>query len=494
MIYRPLSWTLCWIVFSVVVYREEFRFFYDAWAHSNAFSHGFFIIPLAIYFAWRAKANWLSVERHPSWSAAFLALVFVLVELFGQLLSISIVQQFAVVAILASGIVACIGWKAARRLWFPISLLGFMPPVGLELVGYFQIITADLAVWLLSFTPVPVYRDGLYITIPKGVFVVAEACSGVRFFITCAFLGYVYTFYNFYHPLKRLAFFSFALALPIIANGLRVLVIILAGHYVDMKYAKGVDHLIVGWVFLAVMTLILIGVALFFAERSPATAVQADWRVAPGWKGLDVRKPALVLLGVLLIALSAKILVSSKDFRGEYTVSDEWKDVPSEEKSFEWSPVLSNPAGELIIPIVSRGQELYGYVGWYNEDTSHSELLTGQNRLYDIDKWTYVSSQRVAITVAGELVDAQYMLIVAPTGMRRFILYWYDVPGCAGASSIKIKVCQGINKLLQRFHGGRLLALSGRISQSQTSAEQLDHLQKLGAIERIAQATRLSIE
>src|SRR5690606_11146581 len=46
--------------------------------------------------------------------------------------------------------------------------------------------------------------------------------------------------------------------------------IVLIGHYVDMEYASGADHLIYGWVFFAIVLFLLILIGETFREKHAA--------------------------------------------------------------------------------------------------------------------------------------------------------------------------------------------------------------------------------
>src|SRR3546814_16383050 len=84
---------------------------------------------------------------------------------------------------------ACCGWRALRVLAFPLGyLVVFAVPWGDGLVGPLQDITAHFAVRALELTGTPVLLNGREILTASAVWMVADACSGVKFFIACSAL------------------------------------------------------------------------------------------------------------------------------------------------------------------------------------------------------------------------------------------------------------------------------------------------------------------
>src|SRR3546814_20816354 len=84
-----------------------------------------------------------------------------------------------------------------------------------------------MVVHLLRLTGMPVFLDGYLIQIPTGSFLVAEACSGVRYLLVSVALG-VLTAYLFFRSWpRRLLFVALSVAVPIVATGIRAYGIIM---------------------------------------------------------------------------------------------------------------------------------------------------------------------------------------------------------------------------------------------------------------------------
>ena len=126
--------------------------------------------------------------------------------------------------------------------------------------------TANFTVFALRLTGIPVYREGLFFTLPSGSWSVVEACSGLRYLIASLTLGLLYAYLTYRSFARRAIFIAFSVIVPIVANWLRAYMIVMIGHLSSMKYAVGVDHLIYGWLFFGVVMLILFWVGSFWRE------------------------------------------------------------------------------------------------------------------------------------------------------------------------------------------------------------------------------------
>ena len=109
--------------------------------------------------------------------------------------------------------------------------------------------------------------DGIYIDTPVGLFIVAEACSGVKFLIAMVTLAVLVCFTRFESWSRRAMFMLASCIIPIIANGIRAWGTIYIAQFAGVEFAAGFDHIFYGWIFFAVVVAIIIGAAWRFFER-----------------------------------------------------------------------------------------------------------------------------------------------------------------------------------------------------------------------------------
>ena len=80
------------------------------------------------------------------------------------------------------------------------------------------------------------------IEIPEGPFEIAEACAGLRFLIASIVFGCFFAVVMYRSYWRRTLFISMSIFVPIFANGLRALGIIVLAHIEGSASAVAADH------------------------------------------------------------------------------------------------------------------------------------------------------------------------------------------------------------------------------------------------------------
>ena len=197
-----------------------------------------------------------------------------------NLAGVLVVEQFALIAMIPTLVWTLLGLEVAWSIAFPLAFLFFAVPVGEALIPPMMEFTADFTVMALQLTGIPVYREGLFFTIPSGEWSVVEGCSGLRYLIASFTLGTLYGYLTYRSTARRIVFAALAVVVPIIANGLRAYMIVMIAHLSDMRLALGVDHYIYGWVFFGLVMLLLFWIGSFWREDE--APVPETERVGPG--------------------------------------------------------------------------------------------------------------------------------------------------------------------------------------------------------------------
>jgi EpsI family protein len=133
-----------------------------------------------------------------------------------------------------------------------------------------QEVTARMCMALLALTGVPAHLDGIFISTPTGLFRVAEACSGVRFLVAMAALTALVANLCFRSWRRRAAFAAAAMAIPVLANGIRAFATIYVAHLTNNEVAVGFDHIVYGWIFFGIVIALIMAAGWPFFDRKPA--------------------------------------------------------------------------------------------------------------------------------------------------------------------------------------------------------------------------------
>jgi len=407
------------------------------WATSNAFGHGFLIVPISAYLAWLRRHELAKVGARPSaWGIALVGAA-AFAWLLGELAGASVVRQLALVAMLQGLTLGVLGARATRIVLFPLLYLYFAIPLGVDLIPPLQDFTAEFIVRLLRLAGVPVYLDGVFIQIPNARFEVAEACAGLRFLITSLALGTLFAYIMYRQMWRRVMFVSLSIVVPIIANGFRATGIVMLAHVSDQRLAAGADHITYGLIFLSIVLIALLGLGMTFREREPAPAptVEAE---APSIAGAA---PFGFVAAFALALAMAGGAVAYSDYiaRGGTTVDGggaialspppvnaPWARAATTEGT--WRPTFASADAEVLQTYQGPRGRVDLYIAFYARQRQGAEAINARNSVVGARPWNRAGGGRATITVDGKALDVAQTRILGPGG-GRLVWHWYWVDG-----------------------------------------------------------------
>lgn len=251
-----------------LLFRAEIAAAVQIWQDSTAYSHCFFVIPIALYLAWDRRATLPGIPLQPMPIAALGAIPLAAAWITADRLGIMEGRQLVFMAFVELLFLTVLGW----RLWWALSAallyLFFLVPFGAFLTPALQHFTARFTDVGLTVLNIPHYVDEHLIDIPEGRFFVAEACAGLRFLIASVAFGVLYACLIYRSIWRRAAFMVASIVIPIIANGFRALGIVVLGHVLGSAEAASVDHVLYGWIFFSIVILLLILAGMPFQQAS----------------------------------------------------------------------------------------------------------------------------------------------------------------------------------------------------------------------------------
>jgi exosortase len=254
----------------VFLYSQALAKLVRDWAADDNYSHGFLIIPLALYFAWERRARLAEPPLRPS--AAGLGLVAVGLAVFtAGVLGVELfLTRISMLVVIAGAIVFTLGWAQLRILAFPLAFLLLMIPIPAivfnQIAFPLQLLASRVGEAALTLAGVPVLREGNVITLANTSLEVAEACSGIRSLVSLLTLAVVYGYFTDRRVWLRAVLALAAIPIAIAANGVRVAGTGLAAHVFGPSAAAGFFHTFSGWL-VFVLALILLVVVHRLIDR-----------------------------------------------------------------------------------------------------------------------------------------------------------------------------------------------------------------------------------
>lgn len=473
LVLSAVVWLLGW-------YGETLLTMVRTWWHSETFAHGFLIVPISAWLIWRKRHIIRALTPRPNYLYLIPLALVAFGWMLGNLAEVVVVQQYGLVLMLLLLVATILGNAIVKELAFPLLFLLFAVPFGEILLPTLMEHTADFTVLALRFTGIPVYREGLYFTVPSGNWSVVEACSGLRYLIASVTLGFLFAYLTYRSFSRRVIFVGLSIVVPIVANWLRAYMIVMIGHLSSMKYAVGVDHLIYGWLFFGVVMLALFWIGSFWREDldtpepTPRRANSANV-VQPARANIVIA--TVVAAGVVAAAPTMvahlKRVPNTPPTLGAPVGVNQWQAQPG--ALSEWVPHYLNASARVSQVYAQGGKRVELYVGYYRNQRQNAELIASQNVLvHSGDKvWGSVGSNRREIVVNGGGFPLTETTIRSHH-QRLLVWHWYWVDGEYTTNPYWAKLLEARSQLFGRGDDGAVIVMSTVLDS--TVAEAADRL------------------
>jgi exosortase A len=365
----------------------------DIWWNTTTYNHGFLVAPASLYLVWRRREEVAKLTLAPALNAVLILAIFAVIGFVGEISGVNILRHVGFVGALMALVPLCLGWDFARRFRFAILFLAFMVPFGDFLIPALQELTADVSVWLLQLTGVPVYREGLMIELPSGLWEVAEACAGIRFLIANIFIAFVFAYLSYDKAWKWVLFLTLSVAIPVFANCLRAYGIMMLAHLTDNALAVGVDHLVYGWVFFSLVMLLMLWIGGLFADRTiEDPAMRPFAPVAPGTRSngfAAMVAGALILTGgPALATLTDPVAEPLPTDIAARAIPGGWSALPIDgEAPDRWIPRFGSADKAEMLRLTDGPHVVDVFVAAYSHQRDGAEALHWSNRFDDDTIW-----------------------------------------------------------------------------------------------------------
>lgn len=448
------------VLFLSLIFFNTIDSMVQTWLRSETFTHGFLILPISLYLIWMNKKPLMNIAPATQlWALPLIALV-AFGWLLASLVDVLVFQQWAFVTLLILFVLLIFGWQVVKQLLFPLLYLYFMVPFGEQFITPMMNMTAHFVVSAIELTGIPIYSEGTFFTLPSGSWSVVEGCSGVRYLIASIALGTLYAYMTYTSYLKRSIFIAVSIVFPIVANWLRAFMIVMLGHFSDMKLATGVDHIIYGWVFFGIVLFIMFWVGSYWRDEEKTS----DKTLPQSVKKEPASKVAIYLISAyLIIALAAfmdyritQSLLNHSTQLSKIEVSDSpnWKKM--DKQSIQWTPQFINPTlhyqQEYRIKNATgdmNNQQLVGlYIAYYAVQKQGSELINSQNIMIRQKHpvWSQMSEAEHAVQLKNQ-TETVLETDLRSSNEELLIWHWNMIDDQVVVNSYKAKIMEAIKQL-----------------------------------------------
>ena len=302
---RILALLIGIFTFLIVVFGGSFSSMWDLWQTSDH-RHGLLVFPISAFLIWQKRHELVDVPVIAEPRGLLLVVVVAMMWLLARFTGVQVVEHVAVLAMYPAVIVTLAGWMMVRKLLFPILFLLLATPLGESLIPYLMVITADLSAGLLKLSGIPLLRNGQYMSLPGGEFIVADVCAGLRYLVSGVMLSLLFGYLTYTQQKKRILLVVVTAITMVITNGFRAYIVMAVASASDMKYLGGRDHIYFGWLMFGIVMMLIMWIGARFADEDETSDIDLSdtMIIRASRSGL----PLIAALSIVMLAVTIKPL------------------------------------------------------------------------------------------------------------------------------------------------------------------------------------------
>lgn len=276
---RPVTrYVLATAVLAVLLwsYAPTLKRLVTTWNTEPDYSHGFLIVPLAIWFLW-ARRDTFPGFQGPSWTGIGILLASILMRCAGTVYYVDAIEDWSLIVWCAGAIALLAGHRVLLWSWPAVIFLFFMIPLPFRaerlLSVPLQTVATQISVWTLQLIGQPALAEGNVVWLGSHHLEVAEACSGLRVFMGVTALGFAYVVLT--RPSWWEAVLLLAAVLPValVANALRIVTTALLYNFATSQAAEKFNHDLAGLLMIPVSVLLFGLVAIYLRTVFPLVRI-----------------------------------------------------------------------------------------------------------------------------------------------------------------------------------------------------------------------------
>lgn len=460
----------------VALFHSDWATMAGQWWNSSTYNHILLVPLILLWLAWQRAPEVAKLMPSAWWPGLLLLGGALFLWLLGAVSGLNLARHLGLVAAMQACFMALLGPRVTAAMLFPLGYLLALVPFGDELVPALQLITAELTIGLTHLSGIPAQIEGVFINTPAGLFEVAEACSGVKFLVAMIALGALVANLGFRLWKRRALFMVAAVALPILANGVRAWGTIYIAQFAGVEFAAGFDHIVYGWVFFALVMAILLALAWRFFDRAiddpciDAAAIKASPLLAKASRWSFNGWAALALIAVLGSGVQGWAHVAERlEAPVAQTISlpqvPGWQLVPVE-SAYWWEPRGSGADHRLLGRYRdARGREVDVFYALYrSQDEGREAGAFGEGALVPDSDWRWLEPGPAIGGGGGEW-------LLAGGRNRRLAVTWYRTGRMLTGSNARLKLANMRDRLALSAHPTAALILSAEARPGHDAAQ-----------------------
>ena len=251
----------------LIVYSPVFYFLYDAWNLDPYYSHGFIVPVVSIFLVWSSRKELMKSLAVETDYPAIFVIIGILLYIVAIILDFRFLMYLSFIVSLGGVILFIWGSEVLKILLFPLCYLLLMFPLPYSITSAIafplQIFSSKSSVLLLNLLDISALQEGVNIHIPGFSFIIERGCSGLQSIVALFTLAVLFA-YLARGPIKKRIFLVFSsIPIALIANILRITIVILVAKAWGREAAESFFHTFSSLFLFSMAFLLLTGTAKF---------------------------------------------------------------------------------------------------------------------------------------------------------------------------------------------------------------------------------------
>lgn len=262
--FNNMVWPGLLIVSVLGAYAPTVKSLIDGPWQTEQEGHGPLIIVACLWLVWQSRAKLQAVKISPAPLAGWPILLVGLIVMFLARLQQGLVtfETFSIIPVIIGCTLIVAGWPALRVLAFPIAFSLFAVPMPDWIVDAatvpLKVFISNMVTRILYAAGYPIAQNGVMIMIGSYQLLVKDACSGMNSIFALSAIGVFYAYaFRWSEKIRSIILLASIVPITIIANFIRVLVLVLIAYYAGPDVLEGTVHDLTG-ISLFVVALVLL--------------------------------------------------------------------------------------------------------------------------------------------------------------------------------------------------------------------------------------------
>jgi exosortase D (VPLPA-CTERM-specific) len=445
------AWGLLLVALALifVLALDSLQYMVSLWSSKEEYGYAYLLPAISAFMAWQRRDQLAALPFRGSWIGVALLFGGLLLAFLGELSTLYIVVQYAVLLMIAALVLAFTGWPGFRQLAMPLLLLAFIIPLPnflyQSISAQSQLLSSQLGVALIKVFGISVFLDGNIIDLGSYKLLVAEACNGLRYLFPLMALGFIAAYFFNAAWWKRAIVFVSTIPITILMNSFRIGMIGILVEHGGRSMAEGFLHDFEGWVIFMLCTGVLVGEMWLLVRvgRNRRTlresfAIDLPPR-RPGGMAARVRPmPAPFYAALALVAVAFTLFASLPDRHDDVQRRDDFAGFPmtveqwqGRQDALDALTLHALKLNDYLLAdyVGADKRPLNMYVAYYASqrkgESVHSPRSCIPGGGWEI---TSLSESSVPATAAGKQLRVN-RVVIERAGERQLVYYWFQQRG-----------------------------------------------------------------